>query len=314
MKHLKYILTMCGYLLMAVACTDREEPVVNPTDGWVISRTAGSGDIRMVGTPKKKGGEPFDKNIIFDDQGNGKWADGQGPTWEEGQVFDLYAIYPVDKPENDIVDASVAYQMQYWSDRMRSSDPNKENRPTEFKLKHLHGQLKVHISVHELSNEEHEPKDVKIRLYQQGRINYPNEKLEPTGILDWTSLTGWQHEDDWSVGNTETEVDHTWVMEKPILIIPQDLILDAKPVVTFHLEDPKYGTAKYEFIPSTPMQLEAGKLTHLYLGITFTKQEPEEDEEEGGEEEAVNPVITVEGITVTDWESGEMTNGTATPI
>ena len=315
MKYLKYILTMCGFLLMAAACTDQDVPAVDqPTDSWVMSRTAGSGEIRMVGTPKKKGGTPFDEVLEFNNQGNGHWADGQGPVWEEGQVFDLYAISPVTDPTDDVVDASVAYQMQFWSDRMRSSDSKKENRPTKFNLKHLHGQLKVHIAVHESSNEEHMPQEVKIRLYQQGRINYPNEKLEPAGDLGWIALTGWQHDGSWSVGTTETaEEDHPWVMKDPILIIPQDLVLDGKPIVTFQLEDQKYGTAKYEFIPSTPMKLKAGKLTHLYLGITFTKQEPD-DEEEGGEE-TLNPVITVEGITVTEWETaGEPTNGTATPL
>ena len=306
MKYLKYILTMCGFVLMATACTDQDEPAVEqPADNWVISRTAGSGDIRMVGTPKKGDGTAFDKNIIFDDNGNGKWADGQGPVWEEGQVFDLYAMAPVGKPADDVVDASVAYQMQYWSDRMRSSDPKKENRPTEFSLKHLHGQLKVHVNVHELDTEEHEPMDVKIRLYQQGRINYPNEKLEPTGSLDWITLTGWVHESNWTAGTTGQEIDHEWVMKDPVLIIPQSLVLDGEPVVTFYIEDDNYGTAQYEFIPSTPMVLEAGKLTHLYLGVTY--KEPEQ------EPEKVEPVITVLGITVTDWETGEVTIGTATP-
>ena len=306
MKCLKYILTMCGFLLMATACTDQDEPVVDqPADSWVMSRSTGSGPIRMVGTPKKGGGTPFDKIIVFGADGTGRWEAGAKPEWNEGQVFDLYAISPVTPPANDIVDASEAYQMQYWSDRMRSSDPQKENRPQTFHLKHLHGQLKVHISIHEYSNEEHEPDEVKIRLYKQGRINYPNEMLEPVGDWGWISLTGWKHEGDWSVDASETETDHLWVMEKPVLIIPQDFALDGQPVVTFQLEDPIYGTSKYEFIPDTPMKLEVGKLTNLYLGVTFIKPESEEP---------VEPVITIERITVTDWETGVETDGTATPL
>lgn len=306
MKCLKYILTMCGFVLMTTACTDQDAPALNqPADNWVISRTAGSGDIRLVGTPKKGDGTAFDKNIIFDDKGNGKWADGWGPVWEEGQVFDLYAMSPVTKPVDDVVDASVPYQIKFWSDRMRSSDPKKENRPIEFSLKHLHGQLKVHVDVHELDTEAHEPKDVKIRLYQRGRINYPNEKLEPVDSLEWITLTDWVHEGNWTTGTTGQEVDHKWVMKEPVLIIPQNLAQDGKPVVTFHIEDETYGTAHYEFIPTTPMVLEVGKLTHLYLGVVY--KEPEH------EPEKVEPVITVQGITVSDWEEGEVTNGTATP-
>lgn len=301
MKHLKYILTMCSFLLMAIACTNSDEPTTeDAADNWVISRSTGSGDIRMVGTPKKGHGTAFDKTLSFDGNNRGTWSGGV-PAWNVNEVFDLYAISPVDKPENDIVDARIAYQMQFWSDRVRSNDPQKENRPTEFALKHLHGQLKVHIDIHELDTEEHLPLEVKIRLYTKGRINYPNEKLETNGNLETVELTGWKH-DNWEVGTTGNEVDHKWVMEDPILVIPQTLVSDGQPVVTFHIEDKNYGTANYEFTPGAALELLPGKLTHLYLGVAYNH-----------EEEEVEPTITVKGITVTDWVEGEVTNGTATP-
>ena len=302
MKNMKYILAMCGLLFTMAACTDNHEPGIDqPADNWVMSRSNGStiDEIRMVGIPKQGGGTAFDKTISFGSPTEtGTW-NGGAPTWNSDEVFDLYAIWPVTKPANDIVDTSVAYQMQYWADCTKNPD----TRPTSYLLKHLHGMLKVHIDIHEMDTEDHEPQNVQIRLYQKGHINYPNEHLEPNGDLQWVNLTGWMH-DQWELEDIGHEVDHKWVMEESIIIIPQELAMDGKPVVSFYLEDPHYGTAHCEYTPDVPMVLLPGKLTHLYIGVDYTHNE--EDEE---------PVLTVTGFSVkiTDWVADEEpTNGNAT--
>lgn len=299
MKRMKYIIAMCGLLLTAAACTDNTPD--QPAEEWVISRTAGSSidNLRMVGKHKQGSEKDFDKKITFstaEGAATGTWENNQAPTWNNGDVFDLIAIHPAGNglPENGIIKADQDWQMQYWSDR------NHQNRPTDFALTHLLGQLKVHVTVEELMTEYHVPKDVKIKLCQTGTIDYAHAKVDaiPSDTA-WVAVGEFTFDE---APSTQAEGDqvakHRWTMTgDAIRIIPQTLKADELSA-TLWVEDPQYGNAHYEFFPPADIRLPAGKLTHLYLGITY-------------EHEAEKPTVTF-SVTVTDWAEGATINGEAT--
>lgn len=296
MKKMKYIIAMCGLLLTAAACTDNTPDQPQPAEDWVISRSTGSSieNLRMVGKHKQGSGTNFDKKITFEST-TGTWENGQAPTWGNDDVFDLIAIHPAGNglPNGDIIGTDQDWQMQYWADR------NQSNRPGSFELTHLLGQLKVHVTVEELKSEHHEPKDVKIKLCQTGKIDYAHAKVDaiPSDTA-WVEVGDFTFEQGTSTqAETEQVEKHRWTMTDPIRVIPQTLKADELSA-TLWVEDATYGNVHYEFFPPADIQLPAGKLIHLYLGIAY-------------EHEAAKPTVTF-SVTVTDWAEGATFNGEAT--
>lgn len=309
MKQLKYIIAMCGLLLTVAACTDQHTPEVGQTgeaDNWVLSRSAESNipDIRMTGKSTGKG-KDFSQKITFGTGGEGTWD--ENPEWNDGDIFDLIAFYPAGEgmPENDIIssDAQMAYQMQYWA------ECTKTNRPNTFQLKHLMGQLKVHVTIEELKEEHHEPLDVNIMLCKQATVNYRNGKAEAiAGSADWVQVAGFVREQvsqDGAAAQSGEAEQHKWVMENAVYIIPQTIPADRLGAI-FWVKDPVYGDAHYEFYPPAPITLAAGKITHLYLGVVYSH--------ENGEDDPSTPAFNVVDfeVKVTDWAEGTDNSGNAT--
>ena len=308
MKIKKYIIALSGLLLMTTACSDNESPDREmAADNWVLSRAADS-DIEslvMVGKHQTNSAKDFAKKLTFTNGSTGAWEGGKAPEWIEGDVYDLIAFYPADSYSADgKVDDQVACQMQYWSDRVKGG--SKENRPTKFVLKHLMGQLMVHVTVKELTTEHHEPQDMEISLYTEGVVSFANEHVIPSGKKSWKSLAGFFHEEiDSDAKPVEGEIGtHKWVMDNPITIIPQTMEA-GKLAVTFNVNDPYYGNAHYEYTPDVPLVFAAGKTTHLYLGVVYEHTDDEE------EEPTLNIVECT--VTVTDWINDDTpTDGNAT--
>ena len=308
MKIMKSLMALCSLLLLITACTKGSSDAneLNQPDTWVLSRSTDSSieSMLMVGKHKSDQNKDFYKKLTFNGT-KGEWVNGS-PDWQEGDIYDLIALSPAtdDLPENDIIDASVPYQIQYWADCIKGD--GKENRPTTFLLKHLLGQLVVHVTIHELSSEDHEPKDMQIMFHEEGKIDYAAENITAVGERKWMKLKGFVHEkideDAEPVEPDEAgEIDHKWVMEQFVYIIPQTLPAN-KLAVTFYVDDPIYGKAQYEFLPDEELVFEAGKVTHLYLGVVY-----EHDDE---------PTYTLVdfSVKVTDWvEDDAPTSGTATP-
>ena len=304
MKNLKYIIAMCG-LLTVVACTNREnEPAADlSADNWVMSRSADDAaieDLRMTGKSTGKG-KDFSQKITFDTNGNGTWD--QKPVWDEGDIFDLIVFYPAGTELPTEIGTDAEYQMQYWPEK------NKANRPTTFKLKHLLGQLVVHITVEELHEEHHMPRNVELMLCQRATVNYRNEKAEAiASSAKWQEVTGFKQEQITSDAHDGEMELYKWVMETPVYVIPQTIPADLLGA-SFWVDDPSFGEAHYEFFPPAPITLAAGKITHLYLGVKYKHEEDEGEGGDGGD----TPTFTVTGfeVKVTDWVEGTTNNGNA---
>lgn len=295
-------MTLVGTVMLFSACADRYTPEMEQpklTDDWVLSRSTESTieSMSMHGRHIEGNGKDFDKKINFDANDKGSWEDGC-PTWNDGAVFDLIAFYPATTALPDTIDAECEYQMQYWPQQ------GKLNRPTNFKLKHLLGQLVVHVTVEELQEEHHEPLDVELMLCQRAVLNFSNQKaIAVPESAEWKEVSGFKREEvnqDGTAVQSGGTGQHKWVMQEAVYVIPQTIpagILGAK----FWVKDTEYGDAHYEFFPPTGIELKAGKMNHVYLGVVYKHEAGEEGDE------TPQPTVTVVdfSVKVTDWEQND---------
>ena len=309
MKTMKYIITLCSWLPLAVACTDSHSPVEEQPQAneWHFSRTAeGSTDafsLKMKGFKVVGSGENIDKTLKFESGSTeGTW-EGGAPAWNTDATYHLLAYHPaVDGFPEDNADLdtsneneTTAWMMQYWPERTTS------NRPNSFQLQHLFGQLLVHIAIEGLPAGNIPTGDIYLKT--KGKVHYHNASLEPIGTPEARSLGEFEY----------VSSDNQWVMKEPIFIVPQTL-LEKQLAIRIEVGE---GTAKqvFDYTPDFKIALNHGVLTHLYLGVKYEK--PNDGGNSGtpgnpNPETPAAPVIIQNlTVTVTQWDNDDSFNGTA---
>lgn len=275
------------FLCMLSACgKDAVEAPQTAEEDWTPTVTRGDGnggtfnqDIRIsaVTSLGNLSSEPAFSDVYWATEN--KWA-GTTHSWGTNTALHLIATTPTDYNGTGIPTTV----MNGDTTPLMAGYLYQANKPTEnisFTMKHLMGQLQVHIKI--AGNETKDPKNTKLRLYNCKSIDY--EKLEVkaygSGDTNADADTDAAVSGDLALGTFTKDDTGSWVNTAQV-IIPQTL---AKGVqcLTF-----KVGNATYTFTPENDIVLTQGKKTHLYLGVAYDEK-----------------VIQIgNGVSVEDWNSG----------
>ena len=274
------LMTGCGK-----DATDIPQPAADDWTPTVTRSTGGSGegsteaifknDVRISAvTSLDNLSEPAVFSDIF--LSNGNWQEGGNHSWgDPTRALYLIAIYPTTYngatsiptivSNGDTEALMVGYQ--YCSEKPASG--------ISFAMKHLMGQLQVHIKI--AGNTNTAPTDATITLYKCKSITYAaTSTVTPYTRAD----AGTAISESFGLGDFTRVTDESgnYVNDSQV-IIPQTLAKDVE-CLSF-----KIGEAQYTFTPEKDIVMAAGKKTHLYLGVAYD-----------------NKVISVgDGVSVEDW-------------
>lgn len=292
----KYMtLLLIGLLLTACSSTDTPQP---PADEWlpVVSRTEGSTGTKEYLVTLKYGNTSSEGTLVAG--ANSSWKDNHKPSWPTDDTsVDVFALYP----------ALTSMPTEFGDDQvytMHHSKANKNNKPNQFTMNHLMAQLKVHILIHE--EQVHTPHDGIINLRRKGTLRYGGEKppyldADPHEVQQ-VSLGTFSKMDGTTAQSSEWHDDD--FENEPMTVVPQTFKA-GEDCVTFQVED-----VVYVFKPKDAIILEAGKINILWLGITYSEPEVDDNGNSSGSGTGgAIPIVELQGITVADWTDGGTING-----
>ena len=186
--------------------------------------------------------------------------EGNNHSWGTNTALHLIATYPTDYSGTSIPTIvnngdKVALMAGYKYCSTKPTDG------VSFAMKHLMGQLQVHIKI--AGNTNTAPTDATITLYKCKSITYADaSKVTPYTKDD----TGTDISVDFSLGNF-TSITETGNFDSgTFVIIPQTLAKDVE-CLSF-----KIGSARYTFTPEKDIVMATGKKTHLYLGVAYDEK------------------------------------------
>lgn len=291
----KYMTLLLIGLLASCSSTDTPQP---PADEWlpVVSRTEGSTDTKEYLVTLKYNNTLSEGTLVAG--ATSSWKDSHKPVWPNDDTsVDVFALHPALTTMPTELGDDKIYTMHY-------SKADKNHKPSSFTMNHLMAQLKVHILIHE--EQVHTPHDGVINLRRKGTIRYGGEKppyldadpheVQQVSLGTFSKLDGTiAQSSEWHDDDYENE---------PMTVVPQ-IFKAGEDCVTFQVED-----VVYVFKPQKDITLEAGKINILWLGITYS--EPEVDDNGNSSGSGTGGaifIVELEGITVTPWETGETVNG-----
>lgn len=262
-----------GLAVFLTGCSEDTIPEQPDTDTWNVALTRSATDGSNVTVALRYEGFTSYGILIPASQ------EGETATWEketewptdENTQVEVITFCPAVETLPETIGTDAMYKMDYIA------GASVNNKPKEFAFTHLLAQLEVHIKISDNEQHYHTPTEGAITLYQQGEVDYPNEKLINPQNVSSVSLGTFGKEGE------STETVDNWV-NKPQLVIPQTLEA-GEPCLTF-----KAGDKTYTFTPEEDIVLKPGKKTKLYLGVAY-------------ENDYI--VLDGEGVTVTAWDNGE---------
>lgn len=290
-KKLQSAAVMAVMILMAGCGKDATDIPQPAEDDWTPTVTRGSGDESTEATFKENvrisAVTSLDKlsETAFSDifLSSGSWKEGGSHPWGNAtRALHLIATYPTDYSGTTIPTtvtnggAALMAGYQYCSEKPTSG--------ISFAMKHLMGQLQVHIKI--AGNADKIPTDATITLYKCKGINYATSTVTPytkedtgtdasdagTAISESFGLSAFTHVTDGNGNYANT----------PQVIIPQTLAKDVE-CLSF-----KIGEAQYTFTPEKDIVMAAGKKTHLYLGVAYDEK----------------LILIGDGVSVEGWGTG----------
>lgn len=294
----KYMTLLLIGLLASCSSTDTPQP---PADEWlpVVSRTEGSTDTKEYLVTLKYGNTSSEGTLVAG--ASSSWKDNHNPVWPNDDTsVDVFALHPALTTMPTELGDDKVYTMHH-------SKADKNDKPGSFTMNHLMAQLKVHILIHE--EQVHTPHDGVINLRRKGTIRYGGEKSpyldasshasQPVSLGTFKKVSS---DDGTAVQSSEWHDDD--FENEPMTVVPQTFKA-GEDCVTFQVED-----VVYVFKPQKDITLEVGKINILWLGITYSEPEMDDNGNSSGSGTGgAIPVVELEGITVTPWVSGETING-----
>lgn len=263
-------------VLLLMSCQSSDDGMQETWDVAVSRATTNGENILVVG--KKNGSEQI-RGILLPSTSENALAQWQGtkPSWPGNDNLEMFVISPV--PEDGELPRSISvsdgkiWMMDYLPSTYK---------PSKFTLEHLMAKLKVHIRISNNPNHKR-PLNTKMSLHTRADIDYPNKGLK--------NLSG-RSSYNVSLGSfTEDGETDNWVNDE-LLILPQTLE-KGKECLHFNVNDGD----EYTFTPTEDLNLLAGKVNHLYLGVAF---------------ENLELVLIGNGTSITDWNDGGSNSGEAT--
>lgn len=281
------LMTGCGK-----DATDIPQPAADDWTPTVTRSTGGSGegsteaifknDVRISAvTSLDKLSEPAVFSDIF--LSNGNWQEGGNHSWgDPTRALYLIAIYPTTYngatsiptivSNGDTEALMVGYQ--HCNEKPASG--------ISFAMKHLMGQLQVHIKI--AGNTNTVPTDATITLYKCKSINYAATSTVTPYTKDDAGTdagdAGTAISESFGLGTFTLATDESGnYVNTPQVIIPQTLTKDVE-CLSF-----KIGEAQYTFTPEKDIVMAAGKKTHLYLGVAYDEK----------------CILIGDGVSVEDW-------------
>lgn len=276
MKRIRTIIQglLLGMMAVAVGCSDSRTPQLPEGQAWApdISRTATGGNNLLVVLENGGNIQTGQLQPATTEGGKATWV-GQGLTWPAGGAVELITFCPYPEEGNELPatvssDDAKVYMMDYATVADATAGP-----VSTFTLKHLMAQLRVHIKVAE--NDVHPvPTDAVIDLYTTATVDYPQKALTDPDQSKAVSLGTFGKEEGHEDG------DDNWVNAVQ-LVIPQTLPAGERCI---HFTA---GGQVFHYTPEREIRLEAGYVTHIYLGVAMNQPD--------------TPLM-LEGITVGEWE------------
>lgn len=253
---MKFVLCGAMGLFLGSACSESTVPEAAP-EPWnlVVSRAEGAeeGDTyNRILVTARQGSVTELSGVLAVDGTSSSW-EGTAPTWPAGGPLDVYAVSPV--PTDNVLPTAIDLTTGQGTAWLIDYQGQQQTKPGTLTMSHVLAELVVHIRID--SEENPVPANAGISLKAKGTIDYAAKRVEASDDGAVRVPLGDFHQE----GQDTHSIEHNWEMETSIVVIPQT-IPAGEPCLWFTA-----GGQQYSFTPGYDLELEAGKVNNLYLGV-----------------------------------------------
>lgn len=293
----KYMILL--FLGLFVSCSSNE-PIQMSQDDWlpIVSRADGTEDAKEYLVTLKYDNTSSEGTLVASTTSS--WKNNRKPMWpNDNTLVDVIALHPAPSTLPDELGDDKIYTMHH-------SKTTSSNKPNQFIMHHLMAQLKIHILIHE--EQVHIPYDGIIHLRRKGTIEYSGEEpcldassydIQKVTLGVFSKVT--TSDDGTSAQSSEWHDDD--FENTPMTVVPQTF-KSGEDCVTFKVEN-----VTYVFKPEEDIKLTPGKINVLWLGVTYSEPEVDENGNSSSGIGSTVSIVKLEAITVADWLNGGNISG-----